>query len=127
MATSQTPTFRIIISGSDITGLDETNTFTLENKVETSYTIVDTDGNKTLDFSNIENMKSIIFDGSGIFDVTITVGGGANIISFPCDGSIPMVLPVTQTFMSTVDSITISTTSTTDVQVSVRAYGEDAS
>jgi len=125
MATSQTPTFRIVISGSDVTSLDESNSFTLENKIETSYTIVDTDGNKTLDFSNIENMKTILFDGSGAFNVTVTVGGGANVITFPCDGSIPMILPITQTFMGTVDSITISTASTEDVQVSVRAYGEE--
>lgn len=119
---NQNPTFRIIISGSGVTGLDETTSIELKNKVEESYTIVDTDGVVTLNFDNIENMKALIFDGNGDFTVTFT--SGANTLEFPCGSGIPMTFPATQTFVDGLDSISISTLSTEDIQIQVRAYGE---
>lgn len=116
--------YRTILEGTEITRKDETTTFTLENKVEKIYSLLSADSPEVLDFSNITNMKFLQFDGSTSFTViiNITYTQPEDFIIY-CDGSIPFTLPADNTFMSSINSISIAPNGS-DVSVSVRAYGE---
>lgn len=122
------PSLRIQLSGTGVTSLDNTSSWALENKLEDTYSLNVTDGSLTLDFSNIENMKLLIFEGSGSYIVTLNqIDSASESIPITIDYNCPFVLPTTQAFIDTLSSVQISTSSTTDVTITVRAYGEDAS
>lgn len=120
----QTPTIKVQISGDNLTTLSTSTQFDLENKTEKTFTINSVDLAKTVDTSNVENIKAIVFTGTGEFQVTFEKDAGSNIIDFIIDYSIPFVLPTTQAFIDSLDAIKFSTLSVDDIQISIKIYGE---
>ena len=123
-----TPSIQVKIAGDNVTALDTGSVaWTLENKIEKTYSLSSSDGQTTLDLSNVENIVSLIFTGTGNYKVEFSIGSGTNIIDFTVSSTHPFVFPTTQTFIDTLDSIKISTDSTSDITISVRVFGESVS
>jgi hypothetical protein len=118
--------FSLNISGTNVSAYEEIFEFTLANKYENSFSIVDTDGDLTLDFSNIENGRFLMLSSESAFDVKFT-DVGANVFTISSDGTIPVIIPISSIFFTTYPTIQIATAETTDITVFVRAYGEASS
>jgi hypothetical protein len=126
------PTFTLGIAGTYVTPMNKTFTFALENKVEETRKIIVGDGFVNLDFTNIENFYLLMIECASAINVRFTntvvvitpPSSTTSVISFPVNAGMPLMLPLTQAFVAGLDSISISTASTTDVQVYIRAYGK---
>lgn len=120
------PTINIAISGDGITTLNESRSFDLENKAEVTYDIgagltID------LDYSNIDNINALIVSGSADFGIILSKDGGTNIIEIGVTNQFPVILPVKDSFMDSLDSIQIINNGSESIDVSVRIYGEQVS
>jgi len=113
---------RIRMDGTNVATFDETSTFSLGEKVEERYTLVDTDGVITLNYSNLTTPKVLVFIGSGAF--TVRFNDGVNDFDLVSDGSTPTIIPISASFLSAYPTLQILTTSTTDITVDFKAYGE---
>jgi hypothetical protein len=122
------PSLRCQLSGTSITTFDITSTWTLSNKSEKIYTLSVSDGSQTLDLSNVPNIKLLIFYSETDFICTFNQNDSVSeSIPFVIDGGIPFILGTTEDFIASLDSIQISTTSTTEQDIFVNVYGEEAS
>lgn len=119
MAIIQTPSIRTVITGDGITSLDNSVSFTLSEKLEATRLLKDTDGSVLLDYSYINTVKSFYFYSVGTYTVTLTVG--TEIIPIEVNGTFR--LDPTPAFRDLITSIALSTSSTTDISISVRVYG----
>lgn len=103
--------------------LSETiNSITWEGSEQLEQVIVinSGDGQKTIDLTSVSNIKLIyIYSNDDNFSAEFTVDTDA--ITFENDF---LILTPTSTFLSTVDSLKISTTSTSNISVYINIYGE---
>lgn len=120
MAVSALPTIRTQISGDGLTLLDQSDQFSLAEKLETVRYIKNTDGKVAIDFSFIDTVKTLFLQSTGTYIVEITTTA-ANVIPFEITGVFR--LDFTPAFRATLSSITIETDSTTNITVNTRIYG----
>jgi hypothetical protein len=130
MAIAIAPKIQVTISGDNICTTDQLKTWTLFQKQEQIKTIKNSDGLVTLDFDTIENMELLQFYSSGSFNLklTVTVGGEApstNVLTIPITGF--FILNTSQTFIDSLTTIQISTSSVTDITLYINAYGKEVS
>jgi hypothetical protein len=122
------PQIRIQLSGTDVTAMDVSSSWTLANKVEKIFTLTASDGSQTLDFSNISNVNLLVFYSASDFIITLNQFDSVDeSIPLIINGGVPFVLPTTEAFIDSLSSIQISTTSTTNQDITIRAYGEASS
>jgi hypothetical protein len=119
MAIAQNPSFRIILSGDNITAVDSSTSFTLGQKVEIINSIKDTDGDVAIELSLIDDIEVLAFYSTGAFNVKFD----SNVIAVSAGW---LTLQTTQTWLDTITTIAINTATTTDIDVYVYAYGNDA-
>lgn len=119
MAITQNPSIRTIIQGDKITSLDQSTSFILSEKLEASRMIKSTDGEVILDYSFIDTVKTIYLYSTGTYKITLTVG--STILPIEVTGAFR--LDPTTTFRNSINSVSISTSSTTDILVDIRIYG----
>ena len=122
MAITQNPSIRTIIQGDKITSLDQSTSFILSEKLEASRMIKSTDGEVILDYSFIDTVKTIYLYSTGTYKITLTVG--STILPIEVTGAFR--LDPTTTFRDSINSVSISTSSTTDILVDIRIYGVGA-
>lgn len=118
-----TPKIRTVISGDNITQLDTFTSFTVTEKLERDQLIKASDGLVTIDYSYINNPRSIVLQSLGSFVVTITytdLTPVTHVIPFGINNGMFRFDPV-EGF--DIDSIKISTASTTDLLVNTRIFG----
>lgn len=123
MAVKNTPTIRTIISGDELSQKDISETFTLSEKIEVQYILDSLDSAETLNFDFVDIVKSIVFNSTGTYTITITMLD-SNVIPFEVTGVFK--LNPTASFRALIDTIAISTTSTTSTTINVSIYGEAA-
>lgn len=131
MAIITNPTLRLVLQGSQISQVDQSFSWSLENKLEETYSLISTNSPITLNFSNIAKAKVLMLSGDGttafnvIITQTQTIGGNPTSVSFtiPNTGDIPTLFNITPAWLAGLTSIQISTASTTATQVSVSMYG----
>lgn len=119
MAIPVTPTLRVVLSGSNITDFDTSVTWTLGQKTEGIYSLKDTDGDVSIDVTNIDDVEAIVFYSTGAFNIKFDSFEIAVSAGF-------FVLNTTQTWLDTITTVAINTASTTDIDVEVKIYGNDA-
>lgn len=120
MAVPATPTLRTVISGDNLTGLDTSETFTLNEKFESQYVLKSTDSAVTIDTSYIDTIKTFIFNSTGEYTITITITGG---ITIPFVVSGLFKFNPSATFRSSITSMTLSTTSVDNITINAYIYG----
>lgn len=103
--------------------LSETiNSITWEGseQLEQVISINSNSAEKTIDLTAVSDIKLIyIYSNDGFFNTKITID--TNIITFNNDF---FILTPSSTFLSTIDSLKISTVSTTNISVYINVYGE---
>lgn len=114
-------TLHTTLTGTNVSDLDITNTFTIQTKSEQILKLKNTDGNVALSFSGIVNPLGIIFISTSSFDLHLTKG--AVTVDLAIKNGIPFILPIDTTTLAQFTTITISTTSTSDILVQIQAYG----
>ena len=120
MAIQNIPTIRTTVSGEGISSKDISETFTLAEKLEAQYILDSVHTPIVLDESFIDNLKTIVFNSTGTYTITFTMLD-ANVIPFEVDGVFKFNPSVA--FRALIDTISVSTTSTTSITVNVSAYG----
>lgn len=127
MAVKNLPTIRTVLSGDNITSFDQSLTFTLAEKLENTYSIISTDSPITIDISKINNIKSIIFNSTAAYTVTLSIDIGTtetpNVVVVPFSITDTFRLDASSALISKISSIQLSTISTTAIYVSVFIYG----
>lgn len=127
MAVQTLPTIRTIISGDNITGFDKSTTFALAEKLENIYYVKALDGNLVIDFSKINNVKSMLFYSTSNFTLNLTVDIGT--VEVPNEIVVPLTitgnfrLDPDSALLAKIKAISIATISTTDITVYVNIYG----
>lgn len=127
MAVQTLPTIRTIITGDNITGFDKSTTFTLAEKLENIYYVKASDGNLVIDFSKINNVKSMLFYSTSNFTLNLTIDIGT--VETPDEVVIPLTLTGNfrldpdSALLAKIKTISIATISTTDITVYVNIYG----
>lgn len=114
-------TLHTTLTGTNVSDLDITNTFTTQTKSEQIIKLKNTDSNVALSFSAVSTPSVIIFVSDSTFVVHLTKT--AVVSDFTIKGGIPFILPVDTTSLAQFSAITLSTTSTTDILVQIQAYG----
>ena len=116
------PVFTINLSGNGaVKQLNRTITWSPDTQIENVIKLRSTDGQKTIDISSIDTVKLMIFScESASFILEFTVD--TNVIQHETD---LFVLTPTDSFIQTVDSIKLSTSSTSDIEVNVQIFGRD--
>ena len=116
-----TPSLTVKVEGLNIlTEMEREVSWQTGEKSEFTYSIIDTDAAITIDPALIDNLKFILFSGTGDFTVNITAGGQT--IAFKIQDF--FLFSPTATFLATITAITLETDSTTTISVDVRIYGE---
>jgi hypothetical protein len=115
------PSVQIKITGTQITNLDTTSTFTLDNKDEYSFEIQSVSSPVSIPLNRVPNTKLIHIHGTGDYTLTFTTAVGAFVI--PCTGS--FLLNTSQAFITSLVSLTCITASRTMIKVFVDIYGKD--
>jgi hypothetical protein len=119
---ASTPVFNIRLTGEEnVTILNENVTWTPIDKYEATLTMKVGDAPKTIDYSVVEKVRLMVFYGAGSFIVTETVG--TEVIAHEVQDV--FVLTPTVAYRNSITSITVSTTSTSDIEIQCRVYGED--
>lgn len=117
-----TPVLNIRLTGEEnVSVFSESITWTPQSKLELTLAISSASGSKTIDYSTIETVKTMLFYGSGAYTVTVTVGSDS--IAFESNDF--FVFSPSEVFRATITSIAISTTSTSTIEVQCRVYGEE--
>lgn len=114
-------TLHTTLTGTNVSDLDITNTFTTQTKSEQIIKLKNTDSNVALSFTGIVNPLCIIFNSTSSFDIHLTKGAGT--IDLAIKNGIPFILPIDATTLAQFSAITVSTTATTDILVYIQAYG----
>jgi hypothetical protein len=115
-----TPKLNVKLLGEEqMTLLDKTITWTPSDKLETTLVINSADGSKAISITNIETVKTMVFYGTGSYKVSITVD--TNTIDFETQDF--FIFSPTAVFRSTIDAISVSTASSSDIEIQVRVYG----
>ncbi len=127
MATINIPSIRTVITGDGLTALDKITTFTLSEKMETVRLLKASDGSVAIDIAYINTLKTLYIESTGVFTVTIThtttdVIPVVNTIPFEINGGVFRLDP-TVASRALLSAITLSTASTTDITINIRAYG----
>jgi|WetSurMetagenome_2_1015567.scaffolds.fasta_scaffold579591_2 hypothetical protein len=118
---STSPQMNVRLIGEElITTFNETITWTPVSKLENTLVINSGSGSKTVDLTNISNLRLITFFGDGNYQITITVG--YDVLTFESRDF--FIFSPTTTYGPTITSIAISTTSSSNVSVEIRCYGE---
>jgi len=107
------------LSGTHVSDLDITSSFTFKNKKEDIISL-DSSTAKTVDLSIIDNLKVVILQSDSDFTVTFSKDS-VNFTLTVADG-IPCILPISNTDIEGA-SILVSTLSTTEILVKIQAYG----
>jgi len=126
MAVIELPSIRTVITGVGVTQFDSSTSFSLTEKLEAAIYIKSTDNKITIDYSFVDNVKSLIFNSSGTYTVEITTTSTdvvpvVTVMQFQVSGMFR--LDLTQAQRALISAIKISTASTTNILVDVRAYG----
>lgn len=121
MAIKNTPTIRTVITGDEMSTRDISETFTLAEKLEAQYILDSEDSAVTIDSSFIDNVKTILFNSTGTYIVTVTMLD-VNVVPFEVSGVFKF--NPTAAFRALIDTISVSTNSTTSTTVNVAIYGE---
>lgn len=120
MAIATNPSVKLTIAGDDVTSFEETVSFTLSEKIEKIMKFKDTDGDVTIDVSDIVAIEAIIFySESNAFNVKIDSTEIAVDSGF-------FVLHTNQTWLDTITTLAVNTAETSDVTVYCFIYGESA-
>ena len=124
MAVITLPSVRTIIAGNGVTAFDKKAEFTLAEKMETVL-YVNSTTNVSVPYSNIDNIKSIVFYSENDFTVNITMTIDSTSVTVPIATTGNFRLDPTSTFMSSVSAITLQSSSTTNISVTVNIYGAE--
>jgi hypothetical protein len=123
-----TPKLSVILNGSELTEQRIENTFSVVTKIEKISVINSTSADLELDLSNLSDVNFILISATGAITVTLTpllgeplAAGYPTVLNF--NTGYPCILPVNDTTIALLDSIAITTASTTDVEVTYQAYG----
>lgn len=113
------PKFKYEISGDDVNIFMDSLTWVRDEQIEKTINIVNTDGLKSIEYADIDNVSLVLFKSDSSFKVTITAGG---ITSETVVNNI-FIFDPEATYWSTVTDISISTDSITAISVNYRIYG----
>lgn len=119
MALPTNPTFRVTMTGSEVTNFDKTSTWIAGEKTETIHSIKDTDGYVSLQYSFVDTIKLIMVEGSGTFLLKFTTASTS--LEFEITDS--FIFNPTPAFFATLTNIQIKTASTTAVIIKAKFYG----
>ena len=118
-----TPTLKLQLIGSlAVSEFLKEMTWTKETQYEQTFYIKDTDSDVTVDYSNVENIRMMIFRSTADFTVKITTAIG----TFPMSVQDVLTFSPDATLALAITAITISTASTTDQTIDVQVFGESA-
>ena len=131
MAVYYDPIVKVNLTGTSITAYALEETFVLSTKLEETHSINAVSGNKTIDLSNIANNKVLMFSSDSAFIIHLTKSVTSPLLEtfdytfdIPNVGGVPTILNINQAFITGLESISISTTSTNLININVNAYGE---
>ena len=116
------PVLQVKLTGEEnVTQLNQSETWSLSEKVELDYSLTASDGEQTLDYSHIDTVRTIVIYGTGDYYINVTVGSNTEIAFESQDF---FVLSPSAAFAATITAITISTDESVAITVKVRIYGE---
>ena len=116
------PNLKLSLTGDkEVTVIDDTRTFVLGTKLEQKFFLSSTSIPQLIDLSDLSNIKEIIVrcTNGKTFILTITIDSS----SFPIVGDLFVLSYPSTAFLSSIDSITLSTTETTAHAISVTVLG----
>ena len=113
------PKLKINLTGDDVNVFTKAITWVKGEQVEKTINLIDTDGLKSVSYSDIDNVKAIIFQSDSQFKIATT----ANAITSEVIVDGIFVLTPESTYWSTITDISISTDSITAISVNYRIYG----
>ena len=120
MATSITPKLSILVNGEgSVTKLTKEISWTPMSQKEMVYYIKDTDSAIPISFSDIDALKILMILAEDNVTITITMID-TNVVTLVTDN---FVITPDSTWLALVDTITVSTTSTTNIKVNINVYG----
>jgi len=112
-----------LLGEESITLLNKTIAWTPKDKIENTYVMSSITAPKSIDFSSISSMRTMVFSGSGNYIVSITTGVSATAQTIEHETSDLFVFSPTTAMMADITNITISTTSSSSVTIEVKLYG----
>jgi hypothetical protein len=127
MAVANLPKIQSTITGDGITTSNKILQFELGEKIEYTYYIKSTDGALVVDVSKIDLMQTMMFYSDDAFTLNLAVD--VSLTEVPDIVTLPILvdglfrLDPQAEFVSRIDSISIETTSTTNILVEVNIYG----
>ncbi len=132
MAVTHNPSITFKLSGTNITTIDMSNTFVLDNKIEKVISIQDTSPEYELDLSNVDNKKIFVLQGTQDFilhcykEIEAPVSEETFLYSFdiPIEKEFGFVLNTNDTFFDGLTKLTLSTGSVNMIKVTISLYGE---
>jgi hypothetical protein len=126
MADYFTPFIKTIIDGKDkMRDFNTTEYLEVKTAQEVTHVLLDTSGEKTEDISSVQNLTRILIYTTGTVTVKFEINDGvlpAYDISIEVGGGL-FSWPLNSTFASYIKKIKVSTTSITEISVSIKAYG----
>ena len=111
---------RRITGYGSVTALNATTSWTYSDKLEVDFVGNSSDGARTIDLTNINDIVFMSFESDSAFTLTITAGG--NTIAFGVNDIFEF--SPTDVFEATITSLTVTSLSASDTTISVRLYGE---
>lgn len=121
MAINLEPSLQIKLLGTQVTNFDETNSFTLDNKDEYTFEIQSTSSPVLIALNKVPNTKLIFVHATGDFSLNFTTALGT--FTILCTGN--FVLNTSQSFITSLVSLTVTTTSTNLIKVYFNIYGKE--
>lgn len=116
------PVLLIRLTGEEnVSVINESVSWTPKDKYEASYVMKTGDTAKTIDYSGVETVRTMIFIGTGAFKVAITASGS----TVTHETQDVFILSPSAAFRAAITAIAISTLSATDITIQVRIYGEE--
>ena len=109
----------IQLSDQTLSQFKDTLVWNPETKIEQVYKIKSSSGSQTIDFSDIANVKVMIFKSSTAFSLSMTISGST--VTYLTDY---FIFTPASSMLANISNIAISTSSTTDILVDVRIYGK---
>lgn len=116
----------IQLSGTGINAFKTTDTWQPDTQIEQTISLVDTDGDVNIDFSEVNNVKTILLKSDSYFDLTIKmnvlIGSTVSEQTMIFNTNYFLLNPYSTT-RGNITSLSISTTETTAILVDCRIYG----
>jgi hypothetical protein len=114
-----------LIGEENLTVMNSSISWTPTDKTENKITLNSADGSKTIDYSVVSKVRTMVFFGTGNYKISITTQIGTdptNTIIFESQDF--FIFSPTPVMAATITAISLSTTSTTDILIEARVYGE---